>query len=217
VLFEEALDERAARRSVVEKFRSAPHAHAADLAAALTGLCHDAHARVATQVVHLLEAVDADHRERRRIVEEPHRHREWRSVRLYGGEHRDLLGGQELLDGSVLEGHAGALPVLFDLQILEGARVRKAFYLPRPGLHHARAHTPDEPLLEEDRDERAIGDDLLDLVQLGLALLAVGLLRLALEQIVDFGQRAVRVDRSEERRVGKECKSWWAADAYETK
>src|SRR2546421_325709 len=56
-----------------------------------------------------------------------------------------------------------------------------------------RSPPPDEALLEERRGGHAIRDDLLDLMEQGLALLAVQLLRLALEQIVDFGQRAVRV------------------------
>src|SRR5207247_10968314 len=42
-------------------------------------------------------------------------------------------------------------------------------------------------------DRPAIGDDLLDLVEVGLALLSVQRLRLALIQVVDLGERAVRV------------------------
>ena len=62
------------------------------------------------------------------------------------------------------------------------------------------SHAPWEGLLVERRDEHPIGDDLLDLVQQRLALLAVELVRLPLEEIVDLrdGRRRRRCRLGEE-------------------
>src|SRR5262249_7132516 len=83
--------------------------------------------------------------------------------------------------------------VLLDLQILAGRGVRIALDQARARDLDARAHAPDESLLEDRRDHRLIGDDLLDLVEQGLTLLPVELLGLLLEEVVDLRQRAVRV------------------------
>ena len=80
---------------------SAPPGHddAAPLACRRVGrLGHDAHAGITPEVAHLLEVVDADHRQDRRIVQEPHRHRQRRAVRLHGGQHGHVLGGEKSLD-----------------------------------------------------------------------------------------------------------------------
>src|SRR5215831_20996190 len=84
-------------------------------------------------------------------------------------------------------------PSLLDLQILAGRGVRIALDQARARHLDARAHAPDEPLLEDRRDHRLIGDDLLDLVERGFTLLPVELLGLLLEEVVDLRQRAVRV------------------------
>src|SRR4030095_5859839 len=63
---------------------------------------------------------------------------------------------------------------------------------PRRSLY-ARADSPGEGLLVERRHEHAIGDDLLDLVEQRLALLAIELIRLALKEIFDLGHDTIRV------------------------
>src|SRR5215467_12813201 len=84
--------------------------------------------------------------------------------------------------------------VLLQLEILAGRGVGIA--LDQAGARHldARAHAPDESLLEDRRDHSLIGDDLLDLVEERFTLLPVELLGLLLKQIVDLRQRAVRVE-----------------------
>src|SRR5262249_14883580 len=82
------------------------------------------------------------------------------------------------------------LEKLLELQILAGRGVRVALDQSRAWGLDARAHAPDEPLLEDRGHQHLVGDDLLDLVQLRLPLLAVELLLLTLEQVVDLGQRA---------------------------
>src|SRR6185436_12518425 len=89
---------------------------------------------------------------------------------------------------------AHTLERLLELQILAGRGVRVPLDQSRARGLDARAHAPDEPLLEDRGYQHLVGDDLLDLMQLRLALLAIELLRLALEQVVDLGQRAVRVE-----------------------
>ena len=63
-----------------------------------TAFGHHADARVAAEVADLLRVGHADHGRARRIVQEPHRHRQRRAVRLHGREHDHLPGGEELLD-----------------------------------------------------------------------------------------------------------------------
>ena len=76
--------------------------------------------------------------------------------------------------------------------------------MPAAGFLHARADAPDEGLLEDRRRPCTWSrDDLLDLVEQRLALLAVELLGLALEEIVDLGQRAVGVDAVLGRRTAR--------------
>src|SRR5882672_899853 len=84
-------------------------------------------------------------------------------------------------------------PPLFELQVLEGTGIRKALDEPRRRFVDPRPHPPGEGLLVERRDEHALGDDLLDLVQQALTFLAIQLIRLPLEEIFDLGKDAVRV------------------------
>src|SRR4030095_12165502 len=80
------------------------------------------------------------------------------------------------------------------LEILQGRGVRVAADQVDAGLFHARPDAPDERQLV-DRDVRdAIVEDLLDLVHQRLALLDVGLARLALEEVLDLRDDAGGVD-----------------------
>src|SRR5438128_1861953 len=108
-------------------------------------------------------------------------------AKLLDSDSQSRLGRRGSPDGLQRE-----LPLL-ELQILAGRGVRVA--LDQPGARDldARGHAPDEALLEDRPHQRLIGDDLLDLMEQGLALLAVELVGLLLEEVVDLGQRAVRV------------------------
>src|SRR4029453_12685439 len=86
------------------------------------------------------------------------------------------------------------LETLPELQILAGRGVRVSLDQSRARGLDARAHAPDEPLLEDRGHQHLVGNDLLDLMELRLALLAIELLRLALEQVIDLRQRPVRVE-----------------------
>src|SRR5262249_59449335 len=64
----------------------------------------------------------------------------------------------------------------------------------RSPVGHPRTHPPDEGELVDGNGGDLVGERLLDLVQHGLALLAVELARLPHVEIVDLGQAAVGVD-----------------------
>ena len=88
---------------------------------------------------------------------------------------RDLRSGQFIKEDALLE-----------LQVLGRPDVRVALDQPRRRLRDARAHAPGEGLLEDRGGQHLIGDDLLDLVQQRLALAAIHLVGLPLEEIVDL-------------------------------
>src|SRR5678815_512430 len=79
------------------------------------------------------------------------------------------------------------------LEILGGAGVGEPGDQARGGLLDSGTHAPDEALLEERRLHHLVEDDLLDLVEQGLALLPVGLARLTREEILEVGPRAVGI------------------------
>src|ERR1700736_6124975 len=58
------------------------------------------------------------------------------------------------------------------------------------GLLHARAHPADEPVLPDRREDLLLEQDALDLVERLLALLAVALAGLALEEVLHFREHA---------------------------
>ena len=105
-----ALDETTPLGPVLEELRATEHGHAAYLRTVAGGLGHDAHSRVAAQVADLLRARLADHGQGRQVVEEPHRHRERRTVLSNGRKQHDLLGREESLDRRVVEGHTASQP-----------------------------------------------------------------------------------------------------------
>src|SRR5437764_13949558 len=92
-------------------------------------------------------------------------------------------------------GGPGAPPPRVSLQpeILDRARVGEALDPAPRRLGDARADAADEALLEDRRHQHVVGDDLLDLLQQRLALAAVELPGLPLEEIVHLRQRAVSV------------------------
>src|SRR6266545_4032723 len=77
--------------------------------------------------------------------------------------------------------------------VLQRPRVREAADQIDARLLHARADAPDERQLVDRDVGHPIVEDLLDLVQQGLALLHVQLAHLALEEILDLGDDAGRV------------------------
>ena len=103
----EARDERASLGAVGQELRTSLHGHAGDRAAVRHALGDHRDAGIPAQVTDLLRSLDTDHRERRRIVQEPHRHRQRCAIGLHGGEHGDLLRRQESLDARVVEAQRG--------------------------------------------------------------------------------------------------------------
>jgi hypothetical protein len=122
-----ALGLRGALRPVRQELGAPLDGHAARVAAVGTGrLDHHAHAGIAAQVADLLGVGDADHGERRGVVQEPHRHRQRRAVRLHGGQQGDGPGGEEPLDRAFAEHHhvAFTLRLLFNTPASAGASGR---------------------------------------------------------------------------------------------
>jgi hypothetical protein len=105
VLFQEPLDERVALGAVGQELRAPLHGHAAHVAPTGPRLGHHAHAGVAAQVPHFLGARDTDHGQRRRVVQEPHRHGQGGAIGLHGGEQDPALGGEKPLDAGFVEAH----------------------------------------------------------------------------------------------------------------
>src|SRR5262245_39529703 len=81
-----------------------------------------------------------------------------------------------------------------DLHVLQRPRVGEAPDQVDARLLDARADAPDERQLVDRNVGHALVQDALDLMEQGLALLRVGLARLALEEILDVGHDAGRVD-----------------------
>jgi hypothetical protein len=106
----EAFDKRATLGAVGQELRSPLHGHAADVPIVGPGFGHHAHARVAPHVADLLGPRDTDHGQCRRIVEEPHRHRQRGTVALDGGQYDDVLRGEESLDASLRKAHRVSPP-----------------------------------------------------------------------------------------------------------
>src|SRR5437660_11473882 len=109
-------------------------------------------------------------------------------AKLLDSDSQSRLGRRGSPDGLQRE-----LPLL-ELQILAGRGIRIALDQSGAGDLDARGDAPDEALLEDRRHQRLIGDDLLDLMEQGFALLSIELLGLLLEEVVDLGQRAVRIE-----------------------
>src|SRR5438067_13559906 len=82
----------------------------------------------------------------------------------------------------------------FEPQILVRPRIREALDPVDARLLDARPHAPEERELVDGHVHHAVVHDRLDLVQHGLALLAVQLARLTLEEILDLRDHARRVD-----------------------
>src|SRR5262249_37128933 len=83
---------------------------------------------------------------------------------------------------------------LLELQILVWPRIRVARDQADPGLLHARADAGHGAQLVDGYVHDVIVQDALDLVEQGLALRAIHLVGLTLEQILDLGEDAVRVE-----------------------
>src|SRR5262249_3461569 len=81
-----------------------------------------------------------------------------------------------------------------ELQILVGSRIRIARNQADPGLLHARADSGHGAQLVDGRVHDVVVQDALDLMEQRLALCAIYLAGLALEQILHLGEDAVRVD-----------------------
>src|SRR2546425_250745 len=104
ILGMEALDERAALGAVAEELRPALDDHPADVAAVGPSRLGDhADAWIAAEIAHLLGVLDAEHGHARRVVQEPHRHRQWRPVGLHRREHDDVSDAEEPLDAVAVE------------------------------------------------------------------------------------------------------------------
>src|SRR5258708_10639096 len=71
-----------------------------------------------------------------------------------------------------------------------GRRVRERGNESERGLLHTRAHTADEAVLPDGSEDLLLVQGALDLVQKLLALLAVRLAGLPLEEVLDLGQHA---------------------------
>src|SRR6185295_8044553 len=81
----------------------------------------------------------------------------------------------------------------FQPDVLVRRRVREGRDQGEGRLLHLGSHASNEPILPDRSKYHLVVQDLLDLMQHLLALLAVELLRLALEEILDFREHAVRV------------------------
>src|SRR5262245_1632922 len=94
---------------------------------------------------------------------------------------------------SILAMSPPGVPCLLELEVFDGPGIGVALDQAQARLLHPGAHRADEGLLEEGCHEHMIGDRSLDLMELGLPLLAVLLAGLALEEILQLGEKAVRV------------------------
>src|SRR5215468_6562785 len=81
-----------------------------------------------------------------------------------------------------------------ELEVFVGRGVREPLDAVDAGILDARADAPQEGQLVDRHEHRPVVHDLLDLVEHGLALLPVELLRLTQVQVVDLGHRARGVD-----------------------
>src|SRR5262249_3441123 len=115
-------------------------------------------------------------------------------TRRYGPAEPDELrqahhDGQDTNEGT---GHALSSGTL-ELHVFQRSGVREASGQVDAGLLHARADAPDERVLVDRHVRDPVVENLLDLVELYLALLDVDLAHLALEEILDLGNDAGRV------------------------